>query len=314
MGYFCLVLTPTHELAYQISEQFLVAGKPMGCRVCVVAGGKDQLIESQDLQRRPHIIVAMPGRLADHLTGCDTFSFDTLAYLVIDEADRMLDGSFDESLKIIQQKIPSKRNNLFFSATLNKFVRESEIFKLSKNVFEWIDNREVATVETLDQRYTLCAEYDRDMVLIEILRKYREGHENASVIIFTNTKQGCQLLSMTLNKIGLENLCIHGYMRHKERVMALSKFKSNHIRTLVATDVASRGLDIPNVQLVLNHMLPKDPKEYIHRVGRTARAGRSGLSISIFRFPRDLDFLGRIEETINTKLTEHTVDRKFCIS
>lgn len=305
------MLTPTHELAYQISEQFLVAGKPMGCRVCVVAGGKDQLLESHDLQKRPHIIVAMPGRLADHLTGCDTFSFDTLKFLVIDEADRMLDGSFDESLNIIHNKLPQNRVNLFFSATLNNLIKESKIFNLSSTAFEWIDNRDVATVETLDQRYTLCAEYDRDMVLIEILRKYRQDNENANVIIFTNTKQGCQLLSMTLNKVGLSNLCIHGYMRHKERVMALSQFKSNHVRTLIATDVASRGLDIPNVQLVLNHMLPKDPKEYIHRVGRTARAGRSGLAISVFRFPRDLEFLAKIEEAINIKLVEHVVDRKY---
>lgn len=116
---------------------------------------------------------------------------------------------------------------------------------------------------------------------------------------------------MTLNAVGIENVCLHGFMRQRERVAALNKFKSNHVRTLIATDVASRGLDIPNVQLVMNHRLPKEAKEYIHRVGRTARAGRSGLAISIFRFPRDLEFLSDIESAINTKLTEHPIDQRM---
>lgn len=116
---------------------------------------------------------------------------------------------------------------------------------------------------------------------------------------------------MTLNAVGIENVCLHGFMRQRERVAALNKFKSNYVRTLIATDVASRGLDIPNVQLVMNHRLPKQAKEYIHRVGRTARAGRSGLAISIFRFPRDLEFLSDIESAINTKLTEHPIDQRM---
>jgi ATP-dependent RNA helicase DDX49/DBP8 len=121
----------------------------------------------------------------------------------------------------------------------------------------------------------------------------------------------CQVLSIALNSVGLDNVCLHGFMRQKERVAALSKFKSNIVRVLIATDVASRGLDIPNIQLVLNHRLPKFPNEYIHRVGRTARAGRQGLAISIFRFPRDLEFLAEIEGLINTKLTEHEIDQRL---
>ncbi|XP_039479681.1 probable ATP-dependent RNA helicase Dbp45A isoform X2 [Drosophila santomea] len=305
VSHFALVLTPTHELAYQISEQFLVAGQAMGVRVCVVSGGTDQMVESQKLMQRPHIVVAMPGRLADHLTGCDTFSFDNLKYLVVDEADRMLNGDFDESLAIIERCLPKTRQNLFFSATMKDFMKESSIFPIAR------DDSDVATVDTLDQRYLLCADYDRDMVLIEALRKYREENENANVMIFTNTKKYCQLLSMTLKNMDIDNVCLHGFMRQKERVAALSRFKSNQIRTLIATDVAARGLDIPSVELVMNHMLPRTPKEYIHRVGRTARAGRKGMSISIFRFPRDLELLGAIEEEINTKLTEHPIDQRM---
>lgn len=131
--HFALVLTPTHELAYQISEQFSVAGQSMNVRVCVVAGGTDQMIESQKLQN-PHIVVAMPGRLADHLTGCDTFSFDNLKFLVVDEADRMLSGAFDEHLEIIERCLPKERQNLFFSATLKDFIKESSIFPISNEV------------------------------------------------------------------------------------------------------------------------------------------------------------------------------------
>nr|AAA16339.1 DEAD-box protein [Drosophila melanogaster]CAA80804.1 DEAD-box protein [Drosophila melanogaster] len=311
VSHFALVLTPTHELAYQISEQFLVAGQAMGVRVCVVSGGTDQMVESQKLMQRPHIVVAMPGRLADHLTGCDTFSFDNLKYLVVDEADPMLNGDFDESLSIIERCLPKTRQNLFFSATMKDFIKESSIFPIASDCFEWCEASAVRTVETLDHGYLVSADYDPDMVLIEALRKYREENENANVMIFTNTKKYCQLLSMTLKNMEIDNVCLHGFMRQKERVAALSRFKSNQIRTLIATDVAARGLDIPSVELVMNHILPRTPKEYIHRVGRTARAGRKGMSISIFRFPRDLELLAAIEEEINTKLTEHPIDQRM---
>ncbi|KAL9919407.1 LOW QUALITY PROTEIN: putative ATP-dependent RNA helicase Dbp45A [Glossina fuscipes fuscipes] len=309
VSHFALVLTHT-QLAYQISEQFLVAGQPMGVRVCVVSGGTDQIIEAQKLMQRPHIVVAMPGRLADHLTGCDTFSFDNLKFLVVDEANRMLSGDFDESLAIIENSLPKTRQNLYFSATMKDFIKESSIFP-REECFEWSEESQVATVDTLDRTLLLCANYDRDMVLVEALRKYREENETANVMIFTNTKKYCQLLSMTLEKMGIENVCLHGFMRQKERVAALNRFKSRHVRTLIATDVAARGLDIPSVQLVMNHHLPRTPKEYIHRVGRTARAGRKGIAISIFRFPRDLELLGQIENAINIKLTEHPIDQRL---
>lgn len=157
--------------------------------MCVIAGGTDQLYESQRLMNRPHIVIAMPGRLADHLSGCNTFSFRALQFLVIDEADRMLNGNFDESLQVIEKYLPKKRQNLFFSATLKDFVKKSPVCPISDEAFEWSEEATVATVETLDQRYILCADYDRDMVMIEALRKYKEEHENANVIIFTNTKK-----------------------------------------------------------------------------------------------------------------------------
>lgn len=139
--------------------------------------------------KRPHIVVGMPGRLADHLSGCNTFSFRALKFLVIDEADRMLNGNFDEALSTIVQHLPTNRQNLFFSATLKDCVKTNKVMPISEDAFEWSEDSTIATVETLDQRYILCADYDRDMVMIEALRTYKEEYENANVIIFTNTKK-----------------------------------------------------------------------------------------------------------------------------
>uniref|UniRef100_A0A182QWU6 RNA helicase n=1 Tax=Anopheles farauti TaxID=69004 RepID=A0A182QWU6_9DIPT len=197
------------------------------------------------------------------------------------------------------------------SATLKDFLKTSIVFPIAEDVFEWSEQSQVATVETLDQRYLLCADYDRDTVLVEALRKYKEENEDASIMIFTNSKKDCQILSMAMNSFGFDNVCLHGFLRQKERVAALNKFKSKHVRIMIATDVASRGLDIHDVQLVVNHRLPKKAIEYIHRVGRTARAGRSGMAITILRFPRDLEALGEIEDMINTKLTEYSVDDRL---
>ena len=161
----------------------------MGLKVCVISGGTDQILESMRLQNRPHIVVAVPGRLAAHLTGCNTFSFESIKFLVIDEADRVLSGSFDETLTVIERFLPKERQNLFFSATMKEFLKESVLFPISQDVFEWTEDMSVKTVDTLDQRYVLCADYDRDMVLVEMLRKFIEDHPDANVIIFTNKKK-----------------------------------------------------------------------------------------------------------------------------
>ncbi|XP_073954733.1 probable ATP-dependent RNA helicase Dbp45A isoform X2 [Choristoneura fumiferana] len=307
-GIFALVLTPTHELAYQIADQFSILGQPLSLRVCIVTGGSDQLEESLKLAKRPHIVVAMPGRLADHITGCDTFSLKKIKYLVLDEADRLFSESFSDDLETIFNVLPAKRQNLLFSATISEEVRDSKILPLNKDrLLIWKETDTQLTVSTLDQRYAVCPAYARDVYLVQALRKYRETTPSSHVLVFTDTKKECQVLSMMLNAIGMDNVCLHGYMRQKERVAALAQFRSNLKCTLVATNVAARGLDIPSVHLVLNHKLPLEPTEYIHRVGRTARAGRTGMAISLIT-PYDILRLGVIEEHIKTKLTEFKID------
>ncbi|XP_047538843.1 probable ATP-dependent RNA helicase Dbp45A [Vanessa atalanta] len=307
-GIFALVLTPTHELAYQIADQFQILGQPLKLRVCIVTGGSDQLEESLKLSKRPHIVVAMPGRLADHVSGCDTFSLKKIKYLVLDEADRLFSESFEGDLETIFAALPTNRQNLLFSATITDDVKESKLLPLNKEkLITWLESDPQLTVSTLDQRYVVCPAYARDVYLVQTLRKYRETKPSSHIIVFTDTKKECQVLSMMLNAIGMDNVCLHGFMRQKERLSALTQFRSNLKCTLIATNVAARGLDIPSVDLVVNHKLPLEPKEYIHRVGRTARAGRSGMAVSLIT-PYDILRLGEIEDQIKTKLSEYKID------
>lgn len=307
-GIFALVLTPTHELAYQIGDQFTILGQPLNLRVCIVTGGSDQLIESQKLASRPHIVVAMPGRLADHITGCDTFTLKKCKYLVLDEADRLFSESFESDLETVFAALPTKKQMLLFSATLTEdFLNNKHLTLNRENMLIWKEDDPQLTVSTLDQRYVVCPAYARDVYLVQTVRTYREENTSGHIIVFTDTKKDCQLISMTLNAIGMDNVCLHGFMRQRDRVAALAQFRSNLRCTLIATNVASRGLDIPSVQLVVNYKLPLEPNEYIHRVGRTARAGRAGMAISLIT-PHDILRLGVIEEKINTKLTEYKID------
>lgn len=309
-GIFALILTPTRELAYQISDQFTIVGKPMNLRTCVIVGGMDMIEQGKQLSKNPHIVVATPGRLADHLESCKTFTLSKIKFLVLDEADRLLGGHFDEQIKLIFSALPKSRQNLFFSATITDTLN---ILKttIGRDVFVFEDQSkgEIATVSELQQKYILCPKDVKDAYLVELLRVYRNEEEHGNIMIFTDTCKHCQVLSMTLNEVGIENVALHGMIPQQQRLAALNKFKSNTVKILIATDVASRGLDIPTVQLVVNHNVPKVAKEYIHRVGRTARAGRIGRAITLVT-PYDIKLLQAIEDLINTKLTEYKLNDK----
>ncbi|XP_049836380.1 probable ATP-dependent RNA helicase DDX49 isoform X1 [Schistocerca gregaria] len=307
-GIFALVLTPTRELAFQIADQFAVIGKAISLKHSVIVGGMDMMIQGQELDRKPHIVVATPGRLADHLESGNNTSFKKIQFLVLDEADRLLGGQFDEQMRTIFSALPRKKQTLFFSATMTDTLEEVRAVTANE-VFLWEDKTEVATVDQLEQFYVLCPHDVRDGYLVETIRTFRQHHEKGSVIIFTDTCKNCQLLSMTLNEVGFENVSLHSMTQQRLRLAALAKFKSNVVRILIATDVASRGLDIPAVELVINHTLPNIPKDYIHRVGRTARAGRFGVAISLVS-PYDIHLVHAIENAINTKLKQYDVDDK----
>uniref|UniRef100_A0A667YI33 RNA helicase n=1 Tax=Myripristis murdjan TaxID=586833 RepID=A0A667YI33_9TELE len=296
-GIFCLVLTPTRELAYQIAEQFRVLGKPLGLRDCIIVGGMDMVTQALELSRKPHVVVATPGRLADHIRSSNTFSMKQIQFLILDEADRLLEQGctdFTKDLEVILQVLPAKRQTLLFSATLTDTLQELKSIALNKPFF-WESKSETRTVEELDQRYILTPEKVKDAYLVHLIQTFTDEHDDWSIIIFTNT---CNVETVT---------ALSAFQ--KQRFANLAKFKSSVYKILIATDVAARGLDIPTVQVVINHNTPGLPKIYIHRVGRTARAGRNGVSITLVT-QYDIHLVHSIEEHTQTKLKEYPVEEE----
>uniref|UniRef100_UPI00358EADDE probable ATP-dependent RNA helicase DDX49 n=1 Tax=Myxine glutinosa TaxID=7769 RepID=UPI00358EADDE len=310
-GIFCLVLTPTRELACQIAEQFCVLGKPLGVKDAVIIGGMNIVQQALKLSRKPHVVIATPGRLADHLRSDSSFSLKNIKFLVLDEADRLLeegDTDFSEDLQEIFKAIPAQRQTLLFSATLTDTLNELRDLTLNKPFF-WESKEPVRTVDELDQRYILVPDQVKDAYLVHLIQRLQDEHEDWPVIVFTNTCKKCQILNMMLRKMNFPSVALHSLMHQQQRLATLAKFKSSIFKILIATDVAARGLDIPVVQVVINHNTPNLPKTYIHRVGRTARAGRKGMAITIVT-QYDIHLVQVIEEKINTKLKEYPTSEK----
>ncbi|NXK70491.1 DDX49 helicase, partial [Sylvietta virens] len=270
-GIFCLVLTPTRELAYQIAEQFRVLGKPLGLKDCVVVGGLDMVAQALALARRPHVVVATPGRLADHLRSSSTFSLRKIKFL-------QGCADFSADLELILAAVPARRQTLLFSATLTATLCRLRALAANSPFF-WEAESQVRTVEELQQRYLLVPEALKDAHLVHLF---------------------------SWNFLGI---FLEFSSSQKQRFAALAKFKSSIFKILIATDVAARGLDIPAVQLVINHNTPGLPKIYIHRVGRTARAGRKGLAITLVT-QYDIHLVHAIEEEIKLKLEEFSVEEQ----
>ncbi|XP_031557793.1 probable ATP-dependent RNA helicase DDX49 isoform X2 [Actinia tenebrosa] len=304
-GIFAVVLTPTRELALQIADQFKVLGQPIGLKSCVIIGGMDMMKQAIDLAQKPHVVIATPGRLADHLKSTDTLDIGKIQFLVLDEADRLLDPSFGDDLGVIFDKVPKKRQTLLFSATLTDTMEELKKISTAEP-FCYEVKSDVATVAELDQRYQLVPANVRDCYLVHLLR---EQDEQKSIIVFTHTCKNCQVLASLFRKVDLPCVALHSLMSQAQRLSALSKFKSGLVKILVATDVASRGLDIPAVELVVNSNVPASPKDYIHRVGRTARAGKGGMAVTLVT-QYDVERVKAIEAVINTKLTELKTSEK----
>ncbi|XP_029286308.1 putative ATP-dependent RNA helicase DDX49 [Cottoperca gobio] len=310
-GIFCLVLTPTRELAYQIAEQFRVLGKPLGLKECIIVGGMDMVSQAMALSNQPHVVVATPGRLADHIRSSNTFSLRKIQFLILDEADRLLEQGctdFTKDLETILGVVPAKRQTLLFSATLTDTLHDLKNIAMNKPFF-WESKSETRTVEELDQRYILTPEKVKDAYLVHLIQTFTDEHDDWSIIVFTNTCKSCQVLTMMMREFNFPTICLHSMMKQKQRFANLAKFKASVFKLLIATDVAARGLDIPSVQVVINHNTPGLPKNYIHRVGRTARAGRNGVAITLVT-QYDIHLVQSIEAQNHAKLKEYPVVEK----
>ncbi|KAI0082760.1 DEAD-domain-containing protein [Panus rudis PR-1116 ss-1] len=295
-GLFACVLAPTRELAFQISQQFESLGAAMGVRCAVIIGGVDFVSQQVALAKKPHIVVATPGRLQEHLEKTKGFSLRNLKFLVFDEADRLLDLDFGPMIDKILKLIPKERTTYLYSATMSTKVAKLQRASLSNPVRVEV-NTKYSTVSTLLQYYLFIPLTQKDVHLIYIANSLAQN----SMIIFTRTVHDCQRLSIMLRTLGFAAIPLHGQLNQSSRLGALSKFKSGGRRILVATDVASRGLDIPSVDIVINYDIPTHSKDYIHRVGRTARAGRSGKSITLVT-QYDVELVKRIEHVIGKEL------------
>ncbi|XP_062144499.1 DEAD-box ATP-dependent RNA helicase 36 [Alnus glutinosa] len=300
-GIFALVVTPTRELAFQMAEQFRALGSCLNLRCAVVVGGMDMLSQKQSLTRRPHVVIATPGRikvlLEDNLDIPPLFS--NTKFLVLDEADRVLDVGFEEELRVVFQCLPKNRQTLLFSATMTSELET--LLELSSNKAYFYEEYEgFKTVDTLKQQYIPIPKYKKELYLYHILSKL-EDFGVRSAIIFVSTCRTCHRLSLLMEELDQEAAALHSFKSQSLRLSALHQFKSGQVPVLLATDVAGRGLDIPIVDLVVNYDIPRSARDYIHRVGRTARAGRGGLALS-FVYPNEVVLVHEIEAVLGKQL------------
>ncbi|AMD19236.1 HBR335Cp [Eremothecium sinecaudum] len=308
-AYYACILAPTRELAQQIKETFDSLGSLMGVRTTCIVGGMNMMDQARDLMRKPHIIIATPGRLMDHLENTKGFSLRKLRFLVMDEADRLLDMEFGPVLDRILKNIPTQgRTTYLFSATMTSKIDKLQRASLTNPVKCSVSNK-YQTVDTLVQTLMVVPGGLKNTFLVYLLNEYI----GKSTIVFTRTKANAERISGLCNLLDFSATALHGDLNQNQRNGALDLFKAGRRSILVATDVAARGLDIPSVDLVINYDIPVDSKSYIHRVGRTARAGRSGKSISLVS-QYDLELILRIEEVLGRKLPKENVDKALILS
>jgi ATP-dependent RNA helicase RhlE len=296
-----LVIEPTRELAAQVAREFRLLARHTRLRAAVIVGGESMRRQLDELKTGPQVLIACPGRLLDHLER-GSIKLDGITALVIDEADRLLDMGFMPQVRRIIRLVPRGRQTLMFSATMGSAadVMAREFLHEPKRV---TIGDKAAPPAAIVQSVCTATHADKEALLEAILQR----PEVESVIVFTRTRSRTDRVARTLKRHGVKAVAIHGDLSQGQRTAALAGFRRRTFRVMVATDVAARGLDIPGVSHVINFDLPDEPEGYIHRIGRTARAGLSGHAISLVT-PEERLSLGRIERTLGIKLEREVVE------
>ncbi|MFP2504905.1 ATP-dependent RNA helicase DbpA [Buttiauxella gaviniae] len=290
-----LVLCPTRELADQVAKELRRLARYMpNIKVLTLCGGQPFGAQRDSLQHAPHVIVATPGRLLDHLKK-ETVKLNALQTLVLDEADRMLDMGFADAIDEVISHAPQDRQTLLFSATW-----PTAIAAISSRVQRSPETIEIDSVDELPSVEQQFYEISRSGK-ISLLQKLLSKHEPASCVVFCNTKKDCQAVCDALSESNQSVLALHGDMEQRDRDQTLVRFANGSSRVLVATDVAARGLDIKALEMVINYELSWDPEVHVHRIGRTARAGESGLAISLCA-PEEAQRASVLAEMLNLSL------------
>ena len=295
-----LILTPTRELAAQILANIKEYSEFVDLRSAVIFGGVNQNPQVAQLRQGIDILVATPGRLID-LQNQGLVSLSKVEILVLDEADRMLDMGFLRDIERIMKVLPSKRQNLMFSATFSRDIKKLAMGILHHPV-QVEATPENTTVDAIIQKVYPCAKEKKTELIIKLIT---EGNWK-QILVFTRTKQGANKLTESMISAGIKAAAIHGNKGQGARTKALASFKNGSLTALVATDIAARGLDIPLLPHVINFELPNIPEDYVHRIGRTGRAGASGEAISLFS-PDETVFLRDIEKLVGMKLPKENI-------
>jgi ATP-dependent RNA helicase RhlE len=290
-----LIVTPTRELAIQIGESFDVYGKHLPLRNAVIFGGVKQHSQTNELKNGTDILIATPGRLLD-LIQQGFISLKDIEIFVLDEADRMLDMGFVHDVKKLITLLSKKRQSLFFSATM-----PDDIIKLANSILFHPEKVEVApissTADTIQQKLYYVDKGNKNGLLMDILN----NKDIKTALVFTRTKHGADKVVKTLRRYDVTAEAIHGNKSQNARQSALTNFKSQKTRILVATDIAARGIDVDNLQYVINYEIPNIPETYVHRIGRTGRAGAAGTAIS-FCDAIEKEYIRDIEKLINRSI------------
>ena len=273
-GIYALILAPTHELARQIHQTFLSLGKGMKAFAVCVYGGVDQEDQIKQLQSGASILIATPGRMFDLLSQ-GMIDVAHLKMLVLDEADHMLDLGFIEDIRDLMRKIPLKRQNLFFSATINKEIKKLA-YSIVKNPIRIQISPNNSVAKSIDHGVAFIEMDDKRYFLGSFIQK----NEEAKILIFVRTKVRAERVKTAMDRVNIESVTLHGDKSQEEREQAMKSFHTGTIKILITTDVSARGIDVPNVDFVVNYDLPDSSETYIHRVGRTGRAGKRGTAIS----------------------------------
>ncbi|OCS94410.1 DEAD/DEAH box helicase [Caryophanon latum] len=291
-----LVIAPTRELAIQVSEELYKIGYDKRVKLLSVYGGQEIGRQIRALKNKPQIIVGTPGRIQDHINR-RTLKLEDVQTLVLDEADEMLNMGFIDDINAILENVPEERQTLLFSATMPPAIRKiAETFMKNPEIVK-IQAKEL-TMENIEQFFVKSTEREK----FDILSNLIDVQKPELAIIFGRTKRRVDELSQALTQRGHSAEGIHGDLSQAKRMSVLRQFKENKIQILVATDVAARGLDISGVTHVYNFDIPQDPESYVHRIGRTGRAGKSGLAVT-FVTPREMGYLRIVEETTKKRMT-----------
>jgi ATP-dependent RNA helicase RhlE len=297
----CLVLTPTRELAAQVEESVRTYGRFVPVKSVAIYGGVGMQPQIAQLRKRVDILVATPGRLLDH-AGQKTVDLSGVEILVLDEGDRMLDMGFIHDIKRVLALMPKRRQSLLFSATFSDDIRAlaNQLLKNPGSVDVAPRN---SACELVQQTVHLVAQSDKRHLLSHLIRE----HDWAQVLVFTRTKHGANRLAETLERDGIRSAAIHGNKSQSARTRALSDFKAGRVPVLVATDIAARGLDIEELPYVVNFELPHVAEDYVHRIGRTGRAGSSGRAVSLVD-AEEIQLLRAIEKLIKRQIERVPVE------